>query len=705
MNADLTRFAAPSVTPLTRLLEIFPNFIPADYPIFVAFLTAYYTWLQQSDQSTGMLATLETTLPTDIPAFLSHFQAQYLPFIPDSTQFNTAQLTYWIRELYQLRGTPLGFELFWQALYGADVDVLVPYDYTLKSSAGIWNAAQTLKCATVPTDMLLAGRTLVGETSTASAQIDSTARSIYQGLAYTELTVLPGTLLGTFQIGEWASTQDASPQIRVQLYGVLSSTTIVEPGNNYDIDDALQISRGAGQSEGSGAQAEVSRISSGGILNIVVQTPGLGYLLNDPVVITPTQRLAETIIPAIGRVTGISPGLIILEDGSNWLLDDDSGLLEHETINYTTGAIPDTPLAPYVSVLLGATSYGGSNTSDPLYRATLVSSLGLTRSSEVTPFIVNGVRTAYGQITDIAMSVVGAGYTRTPSITVQTRAATAWAAVPSSSQLQFTPASLTTDDLFGKILEVRIVDSGLQYEQNPTIDAGLVGGGNALIIAKVGPIGTYLGMFTNDFGWLSHRTLLQDDQMHHPWSYQLRTTQTIAGSRDFLKTVMHPAGTRVQHLQLLTNAANDGFLAVESDLYANTGDTSRTITFDSDLLTDIESSEQIDDVGIIDLVSTWANVSLQSTLTGTVAITNNSFVVLGTGTNFTGQMGMFDRVLIDGESRKVTFVANNTLFYVDSVFGVTATAQTCVRSFEGLSLPVERYHRTSIDLSPDDFTV
>ena len=182
---DLSRFAQSQIDPTSRLREIFPDFVASDYPIFIAFLDAYYTWLQQSTQPVGALRTIQQSQTTEIETFANQFLAQYLPNLPSTSTLDLKQLLYWVRGLYQLRGTPLGFELFWKVLYGMTVDVLTPYDYTLKSSDGLWSTQQSLKIRPILNDATFAGRLVIGETSGATVGIETTQQTNLNGISYT----------------------------------------------------------------------------------------------------------------------------------------------------------------------------------------------------------------------------------------------------------------------------------------------------------------------------------------------------------------------------------------------------------------------------------------------------------------------------------------------------------------------------------------
>ena len=74
--------------------------------------------------------------------------------------------------------------------------------------------------------------------------------------------------------------------------------------------------------------------------------------------------------------------------------------------------------------------------------------------------------------------------------------------------------------------------------------------------------------------------------------------------------------------------------------------------------------------------------TISSNMKGTVAVTADSTTVTGTGTLLDTQFIVGDKIVINGETKKVKTLTSNTSIVVDTKFLATATAQTYTRDWE-----------------------
>lgn len=91
-------------------------------------------------------------------------------------------------------------------------------------------------------------------------------------------------------------------------------------------------------------------------------------------------------------------------------------------------------------------------------------------------------------------------------------------------------------------------------------------------------------------------------------------------------------------------------------------------------------------------------------LSGSLTIANNSTSVTGVGTRFTDQLKAGDRIVIRGQSRLVTLVANNTQLYVSPAVQISgATTVSGVRATLTLEqrIPQEDFNKDRIDGTGD----
>ena len=79
---------------------------------------------------------------------------------------------------------------------------------------------------------------------------------------------------------------------------------------------------------------------------------------------------------------------------------------------------------------------------------------------------------------------------------------------------------------------------------------------------------------------------------------------------------------------------------------------------------------------VVDLFIGSISNTLSVDLSGTITVNTSCTAVIGSGTNFTNNIAIDDRIFIGSESRQVALIANNTRLTVSSPYSANATANT-----------------------------
>lgn len=95
-------------------------------------------------------------------------------------------------------------------------------------------------------------------------------------------------------------------------------------------------------------------------------------------------------------------------------------------------------------------------------------------------------------------------------------------------------------DSNGKILSLKVTDSGLGYSANFTLSN--VNGKGANVTFSVGTIYYDKGSFTSDRGKLSSSCKIQDGHRYQDFSYVIKSSRNVADYSTILKNTVHPAG-------------------------------------------------------------------------------------------------------------------------------------------------------------------
>lgn len=114
----------------------FPEFVREDYPVFVAFVEAYYKWIDE--QSVGKIEDV-ADLDTTPEQFVQYFRTQLDAFglFNKATPFNNLYLQK-IKQIYTAKGSEQALVNILRLSRLADTEIKYPSQYILKASDGKW---------------------------------------------------------------------------------------------------------------------------------------------------------------------------------------------------------------------------------------------------------------------------------------------------------------------------------------------------------------------------------------------------------------------------------------------------------------------------------------------------------------------------------------------------------------------------------------
>jgi len=122
-----------------------PEFVREEHPNFIAFLEAYYEFLEQA-QGTQLndLVTKSkdlryiTDVDTSIDDFHDNFFSTYADLFPQDVQVDRAILLKHVLPLYLAKGNEKSFKLLFRLLYDEELEILQPKTNILRASDGKW---------------------------------------------------------------------------------------------------------------------------------------------------------------------------------------------------------------------------------------------------------------------------------------------------------------------------------------------------------------------------------------------------------------------------------------------------------------------------------------------------------------------------------------------------------------------------------------
>ena len=284
----------PSENPVSPIIAgQLPEFVRIDHPTLIAFLGAYYEWLDNDNQYLRSPKKLKSVIDVDttMDGFLDSFKNEFLFDFPetlaitdDRTLVDKAKLIKNIRSFYKAKGTEKTYDLLFRILYDTAIEFYYPKKDILKLSDGKWILTKTIKISNSLGKQIYdsLGQKVIQRNS--SGQIIASGRvldvSTYRIGIYDVAELSLGGINGQFSsgyLGVEFTDRDDNLRKENRVFSVLGDITITSGGINYRVGDQLVVTPAGGDTgiKGTGRVSEVD--SSGKIKKIVIDNYGINY--------------------------------------------------------------------------------------------------------------------------------------------------------------------------------------------------------------------------------------------------------------------------------------------------------------------------------------------------------------------------------------------------------------------------------------------
>ncbi len=462
-----------------------PAHIKENHSGFVTFLKKYYEFMDQAGESGDSILNYSNDIDYVTTEFLEKWRRALASDFPKTIKTNKDFFYKRAKDFYEAKGSRRSIETFFRALYGEEVTVEYPGQYTLKPSDGVYNVERALKLQEA-------------EHGGVKEPLELTGKKI--DIRYYETTgsvTILKTLGATVKRVEKNTYQTNG--LTLQRFELI-------------VDFDTVTTRVEGPGAGGAATATVS---GGAVTGITVTNGGGGYHAAPVVSIYHADGTGATATASVtdGVITGIS----VTDGGSGYT---SAPTIELETDTLKTYVVDDgaaneaNDIYGYlVRVLTGVTfkSYSGS-ASDAGFKVGQIYLINETgddgRGYAVTGYFAEdytfkgGANDAYVRVT----SVTAAGL----------------------------PATFT------------VINPGSTF-LNASTDIPLVSptGETCTVTIATGYLFEYEGKWKDDRGKLSDVNVIQDNKRYQPYSYVVKSNVAQTTWDRKLRDTVHPAGMEV----------------------------------------------------------------------------------------------------------------------------------------------------------------
>ena len=225
----------------------FPAFYNESGPTLIAFVEAYYEWMQQTgnpiNQSRNLLE--YNRIDSTLDEFLVHFNVTYLQGIQYTSIAQKKLTVKKILDLYRAKGSIRALKLLFRLVFAEDIEVYLPGADIIKPSDGMWTVPQYLEISYSTRNQSYVGKQVTGVASGATAVIDRLVRR-KAGSKVVDLFFITNVSEKNFQTGELLKVDNNLDNVPIMI-GSLSSLILENGGVNFAVGDIVSLSSNVGQ--------------------------------------------------------------------------------------------------------------------------------------------------------------------------------------------------------------------------------------------------------------------------------------------------------------------------------------------------------------------------------------------------------------------------------------------------------------------------
>ena len=247
----------------------FPAFYNESGPTLIAFVQAYYEWMEQEGNPIYQARNLleYNRIDSTVEEFLVHFSNTYLQGLQFASVAEKRLTVKKILDLYRAKGSLRALKLLFQLVFKEDIEVYLPATDILKPSDGVWNVPQYLEISNTSRNKEFVGKQITGFASKATGYVDRLVRKRISS-KYVDLFFVTNTSENNFRVGELLTFDNDLSKPCPSVLGSLNSLLVSDGGAELEVGEIVSLTSDYGR----GATARITEIEdTTGVVNFKLE--------------------------------------------------------------------------------------------------------------------------------------------------------------------------------------------------------------------------------------------------------------------------------------------------------------------------------------------------------------------------------------------------------------------------------------------------
>jgi len=324
----------------------FPQFVRDDYPTLVAFIQAYYQYLELQKNPQDVLTNLMSYRDIDrtLDEFVVKFEKEYIDGLPQNVVGDKRRFIKHVTDLYNTKGTEESYRLLFRLLFGEEIELYYPKQQMLVASGGTWSQRNSIQVILDPgvspdcVNKTIKINTVNGVINTYITDVVelNAEERLYELFINKNFVILPNP--GDRVIGKNLAGTCQATAIQADI---LSGGAGFHVGQVFEINSVL----------GSGAKVKVTSVdSNGAIKRLAFIRFGTNYEASFQVALDPNVRTSGAINPYASYTNGFIESVLVTK--VTYFSSDYCDITYSGQIigsSYTNDYRPDNALDPSVT--------------------------------------------------------------------------------------------------------------------------------------------------------------------------------------------------------------------------------------------------------------------------------------------------------------------------------------------------------------------